>query len=78
MAKWAGLPESQWNSFHLQAFEDQAHTFEGITPRTFDRIIGFVLGETNWSIARMQELIQWIDDPGYEQILGRRRGSLKA
>lgn len=78
MAKWAGLPESQWKSFHLQAFEDQARTFEGITPRTFDRIIGFVLGETNWSIARMQELIEWIDDPDYDQLLGRRRGSLKA
>lgn len=71
LAKMAGLPEKHWGTFDMSSFEAQAKEFEGFTEKTFDKVIRFMYGNNLWAVARASELMEWIDDGSFQQVLHR-------
>jgi Zn-dependent protease with chaperone function len=71
LAKMAGLPEKYWGTFDMSSFEVQAREFEGFTEKTFDKVIRFMYGNNLWAVARASELMEWIDDGSFQQVLHR-------
>jgi Zn-dependent protease with chaperone function len=71
LAKMAGLPEKHWGTFDMSSFEVQAKEFEGFTEKTFDKVIRFMYGNNLWAVARASELMEWIDDGSFQQVLHR-------
>lgn len=72
MAKIAGLPEKYWHSFDIDDLRDQAKDFEGFTEKTMDNFIRFLYGNNVWAIARTHEMIHWLDDGEFNQIIARK------
>lgn len=71
-SKWAGLPERYWQNYNISPFVEQASSMEALDPRTFDKIVGFILGDHNWSVFRASELLKWIDSGEYTDLLGQK------
>ena len=71
LAKLAGWPERNWNSINFPEFEAQAKSLEIGAEKAFDKIIGYMLGNNSWALARAQELIEWTDrgKEGYRQLM---------
>jgi Zn-dependent protease with chaperone function len=76
LAKIAGLPEKNWDSFDIEEFEIQAKSFEGYDQKTSQKIIRYILGENSWAVARTKEIIQWIDSGEYQEIIDRKPSAL--
>ncbi len=74
LAKWAGLPERYWSTFPIEEFALQAHQYEMSTLKTFDKVVGFFLGDNNWSVARAKDLLDWIETETYQKLFQRRIG----
>ena len=72
LAKWSGLPERYWQTYNTAEFEKQASSMESFDPRTFDKIVGFILGDHSWSVFRAGELLKWIDSGEYTDLLGQK------
>lgn len=70
-AKIAGWPERQWSAINLSEFEKQIRSFEGGPQKTFDKLIGYMLGGNSWAVARGQELLSWVDDGKYHELLAK-------
>ena len=71
LAKLAGWPERNWNSISFHEFEAQAKSFDAGPQKAFDKIIGYMLGNNSWALARAKELIDWTssDAEGYKDLL---------
>jgi Zn-dependent protease with chaperone function len=68
-AKLAGWPESQWNSINLNEFKKQVDSFEAGAQKTFDKLIGYMLGSNTWAVTRCKELWTWSIDGSYRKIV---------
>jgi hypothetical protein len=73
MAKLAGWPEHYWSSINLNEFETQAKIFEAGPQKAFDKIVNYMLGSNSYAVARLKELLIWIDDGAYHDIIGRAK-----
>ena len=73
LAKMAGLPEKAWGTFDIADFEAQAREFEGFTEKTFDKVMRFIYGNNMWAVARASELMKWVEDGSFQQVLIRNR-----
>lgn len=71
LAKMAGLPEKYWGNYDISDFEAQAREFEGFTEKTFDKVMRFIYGNQMWAVARASELMKWVDDGSFQQVLVR-------
>ncbi len=67
-AKWSGLPEKDWSSFHVGEFEWQARNLDSLNPKMLDKIVGLILGDVSWAVARMKEILDWVESEGYKKI----------
>ena len=74
MAKWAGLPQRSWSTFPIEEFVSQAVHYEEPTQNTMDKVIGFFLGDNNWSVVRAKELFAWMETDAYHRLFQRRIG----
>ncbi|MBE8990051.1 M48 family metallopeptidase [Nostoc sp. LEGE 12450] len=75
MAKIAGLPQKFFDSFSLDDFVTQAREFEGFADTTYNKILKVLslsLRDQAFTIARANELLQWIDSGNYQAILERK------
>ncbi len=77
MMKMAGMPLSHFDKMNYQAFLDQARNFEDLDESTLNKAIKFVSVMDNshpWTVMRAAELIKWIEEGGYDRIVGRESG----
>lgn len=74
MAKWAGLPQRSWSTFPIEEFVLQAVNYAEPTQNALDKVIGFFLGDSNWSVVRAKELFAWIETEEYHKLFQRRIG----
>lgn len=70
--KLAGLPEKYWATFNIEELDQQARAFEGFTEKTFDKFMRFLYGNNLWAIARVQEIINWVESGEYNKVLVNR------
>ena len=73
-AKLSGLPEKYWGTFNVEELDKQARAFEGFTEKTFDKFMRFLYGNNMWTIARAQEIINWVESGDYNRLLVDRAG----
>ncbi|NND08960.1 MAG: M48 family metallopeptidase [Saprospiraceae bacterium] len=72
LAKWAGLPERSWSTFPIEEFMLQVANYDDATPNALEKVIGFFLGNNNWSVVRARELFAWIETDEYRSLFQRR------
>ena len=70
-AKLAGWPEKQWTSINLSEFKQQVISYEPGSNKAFDKIINYMLGGNSWAIARAKEIVDWMDEGVYEDLVGK-------
>lgn len=68
-AKLAGWPRNQWDNISLPEFKNQVHNFDLGVQKTFDKVIQYMLGHNSWSIARAKELMDWIEEGSFENLM---------
>ncbi|TMH09498.1 MAG: protease [Betaproteobacteria bacterium] len=72
MMKAAGLPRSRYDSANTEDFIAQARSFESLDADALNWIARrlSVMGQTHpWTVLRAQQMLAWIDDGSYEQVL---------
>ncbi|MEM7104054.1 MAG: M48 family metallopeptidase [Bacteroidota bacterium] len=69
LAKFAGLPESHWESYEIEDFLDQARSFEGPSEGMFEKVMRFIYGNNLWAVARCGEILKWIESGDYEGVV---------
>ena len=77
LMKLAGLPHKYASRANVEDFIAQARLFEAMDLSIADRVVKFlsIFGQNHpWTVMRAKELLNWIDDKGYLQVLDAPAG----
>jgi Zn-dependent protease with chaperone function len=72
LAKLAGLPKDEYNSYNHKTFLDQSKYFDDMTYETSNKFIEtmLIMNATHpWSVVRVRELEKWYTSGRFEAIL---------
>jgi Zn-dependent protease with chaperone function len=72
MMKLAGLPSKYFHAINPEDFIKQAREFQAMDADKLTLLAKWMstVGETHpWTVMRAQELLQWVDTGGYEEVL---------
>jgi Zn-dependent protease with chaperone function len=72
MMKLAGLPTKYYNAINPEDFIAQARHFEAMEADKLNLLAKWLstMGATHpWTVMRGKELLEWVDNGGYEQVL---------
>ncbi len=79
LAKIAGLPKKYYDHFNVDDFVTQSRRFEGYDESGYDKALKYASlvfnDESHWAVERANQLLQWIDNGEYQNVLERKVAS---
>ena len=75
LAKIAGLPKEYYSDFSIDDFVTQAREFESYDETNYNKILKYaslMFNESYWSVERANQLLLWVDNGQYKEVLDRK------